>query len=91
MLLFSASGIGFFVKAVMVSSEAHQNSQGLLIAQNVIIVCAPATFFAFNYIVYGHLVLDCVGAQFSLLRPSRVSFIFVGSDILTFVIQVSRA
>ncbi|KAF9005325.1 hypothetical protein BDZ89DRAFT_598396 [Hymenopellis radicata] len=86
-----ASGIGFFVKAFMLSSEEHQNSQGLLIAQNIIIACAPAAFFAFNYILYGHLVVDCVGARFSFLRPSRVSFIFVGSDILTFIIQAGGA
>ncbi len=83
---FPASGIGFFVKAVMVSSESRQNSQGLVIAQNIIIVCSPAAFFAFNYILYGHLIVECVGAQFSWLRPAWVSRIFVSSDILTFII-----
>ncbi|KAF9024210.1 hypothetical protein BDZ89DRAFT_1162384 [Hymenopellis radicata] len=86
-----SSGIGFFVKAVMVSSASRQNSQGLIIAQNVIIVCAPATFFAFNYILYGHLVVECVGDQFSLLRPTWVSRIFVSSDVLTFIIQAGGA
>ncbi|KAF8913323.1 hypothetical protein CPB85DRAFT_1434175 [Mucidula mucida] len=56
-----SSGIGFFVKAVMVSSESRQNSQGLVIAQNIIIVCSPAAFFAFNYILYGHLIVECAG------------------------------
>ncbi|KIY71301.1 hypothetical protein CYLTODRAFT_369641 [Cylindrobasidium torrendii FP15055 ss-10] len=86
-----ASGIGFFVKEVMLNSEAHQNSKALLIAQNVIIVCAPAAFFAFNYILYGRLVSSAIGPQYSLIRPSRVATIFVASDILTFIIQGAGA
>ncbi|KAG7447623.1 uncharacterized protein BT62DRAFT_1074994 [Guyanagaster necrorhizus] len=65
--------------------------QALLATQNVLIACAPAAFLAFNYIVYGHLVVQCLGAQFCILTPTRVSTIFICSDIITFIIQAGGA
>ncbi|KAK0491468.1 RTA1 like protein-domain-containing protein [Armillaria novae-zelandiae] len=85
------SGVGFFIKIVLVSSVEHQNSKGLLATQNVLIACAPAAFLAFNYIVYGRLVVQCLGARFCILAPTRVSMIFICSDIVTFIVQAGGA
>lgn len=68
---------------------ANQSSTGLLIASQLCIVLAPASFLAFNYIVYGRLVRNRVGARFSLMRPTWVARIFVLSDVVTFLVQVS--
>ncbi|KAK0206971.1 RTA1 like protein-domain-containing protein [Desarmillaria ectypa] len=85
------SGMGFFVKVVLVSSVENENSKALLATQNVLIACAPAAFLAFNYIVYGRLVVQCLGARFCVLTPTRVSMIFICSDIITFIIQAGGA
>lgn len=56
----------------------------------LLIVTSPATFLAFNYIVYGSFMCNRVGRDFCLIQPARLARVFVLSDFLTFVIQVSR-
>ncbi|KDQ62161.1 hypothetical protein JAAARDRAFT_30065 [Jaapia argillacea MUCL 33604] len=79
-----ASGIGFFVRILLVSNP---NSIGIYIGMQILIVCSPAAFLAFNYIVYGRFILNCVGRQYSLIRPEIVAKLFVISDITTFLVQ----
>lgn len=78
------SGIGFFFRRQMPS---HPDSKGILIAQQVFVVCMPALFLAFNYIVYGRLLLYTLGRRHTLLRPTIIATVFVSSDILTFLVQ----
>ncbi|KDQ62160.1 hypothetical protein JAAARDRAFT_170345 [Jaapia argillacea MUCL 33604] len=80
----TALGIGFFIRILLVSNP---NSIGIYIAMQILIVCSPAAFLAFNYIVYGRFILNCVGRQYSLIRPEIVAKLFVISDITTFLIQ----
>ena len=66
----------------------HADSQGWLIAQNIFIACAPAAFLAFNYVIFGRLVVQCIGPSHCAIRPNRVAVIFVTSDVLTILVQV---
>ena len=68
----------------------HPYSKVSFILEELFIVVSPAAFLAYNYIVYGRVMRGSVGekAGFSLLRPSRVSTIFVASDVITFLMQV---
>ena len=79
--------LGFFLR---VPVRENQNSLGLFIVMQLFLVCSPAAFLAFNYIVYGRLIQENVGAKYSLIRPSIVARVFVISDVVTFLVQVSH-
>ncbi|KAI5122985.1 hypothetical protein M0805_006863 [Coniferiporia weirii] len=69
----------------------NQFSLGLFIASDLLIIISPATFLAFNYIVYGRLIQTFSTGQtrHSLIRPRIVARIFVLSDVMTFLVQGS--
>jgi hypothetical protein len=75
---------GFVLRIILAN---NQDSLGLFIIEQIFIICSPACFLAFNYIVYGRLITEWVNPQYSLLRPSIVAKVFITSDILTFLIQ----
>ncbi|KAJ3865787.1 RTA1 like protein-domain-containing protein [Lentinula novae-zelandiae] len=79
------SGIGFIMRYIL-AEPAHQTSKTIMIIEEILTLCSPAGFLAFNYIVYGRLVLVCVGARHSLIRPQWVSTFFILSDVSTFAI-----
>lgn len=83
-----AIGTGFIIRFVM--SRSTTTSLGLYIIEDVLIVCSPAAFLAFNYIVYGRLFLNSIEAKHSLIRPQITSKVFVFSDVATFFIQVGH-
>ena len=44
---------------------------------------------AAEYVILGRLVHWVNGDKYLLVRPSRVTKVFVASDVITFLIQVS--
>jgi len=82
-----ASGLGFFIRYIMAKNSS--TSTGLYVLEDTLIVCSPAAFLAFNYILYGRLVRSCIGSKHSLVRPEIVGRVFVISDISTFLIQAA--
>src|SRR5579862_1057177 len=59
-------------------------------------VLAPIFFLAINYVIFGRLLrstlaLDDIvnGRKLSFLNPRRISLIFLGSDIASFLIQAN--
>jgi len=68
---------------------ANPNSLGIFMAVQLFLICSPGAFLAFNYIVYGRLIRNRVGPQFSLVKPHRVARLFVISDVTSFLIQAS--
>jgi len=83
-LFHPGEAVGFTIRYI---SKNHPDSNILLAIQQLFIICAPAAFLAFNYIVYGRLI-SSVGPQHSIVKPQKVAKIFVISDIFTFLIQV---
>jgi len=77
-------GVGFFVRIVNVS---NQNSLGLYIIQQLMIVLSPAAFLAFNYILFGMFIARCVGPEHSLIPAEKFGRVFVVSDVVTFLVQ----
>ncbi|TFK99440.1 hypothetical protein BDV98DRAFT_584113 [Pterulicium gracile] len=61
----------------------------LYILTQLVIICSPAAFLAFNYILYGRLLADNVRPEYSMMRPAIVSKVFIISDVSTFFLQVS--
>ena len=74
--------------ALRYTSKDNQDSIGLFAIQGLFIMCSPAAFLAFNYIVYGRLI-SYIGAEHSIMNPQKVAKIFVLSDVFTFLVQVS--
>lgn len=77
-------------------------SIGLFVMQNLLIIVAPSSFLAFNYMLYGRFItaidpqLGSYESQsrkdrsrFSFIPPRTVSRAFIVSDICTFLIQVT--
>lgn len=65
------------------------------------IVLSPATFLAFNYIIYGRLIVAVDGSlskrgglraksHYSLIPPRLVGRMFIWSDVVTFLIQACQ-
>ena len=84
-----AYGFGFILRFEVAKNPY---TKILFILEEMFVVVSPAAFLAFNYIVYGRIMRESVGDTrgYSLLKPSLVSTIFVISDIVTFLMQVSR-
>ena len=68
-------------------AHSNQNSIGIFILQTVLLLIAPALFAASIYMVLGRLMIFVDGAHLSLIRPSRLTKIFVIGDVLSFLIQ----
>ncbi|TFK99442.1 RTA1 like protein-domain-containing protein [Pterulicium gracile] len=81
--------LGFILRIVLSVNEANLDSLILFILTQLIIICAPAAFLAFNYILYGRLLDGRVSPEFSIMRPSIVSRVFIISDVTTFLLQAS--
>ncbi|CAI7607576.1 unnamed protein product [Penicillium manginii] len=61
----------------------------LYIIQTLTILVAPALFAASIYMVLGRLIRLVKGEEYSPIKPSLLTKIFVGGDILSFVIQLA--
>ncbi|PAV23289.1 RTA1 like protein [Pyrrhoderma noxium] len=86
----AAFSSGFFLRQ---ASVVNADNLGIFVASQFFIIVSPATFLAFNYIIYGRMMRTFAGdrPQYSLIRPRFVSTIFVISDFFTFVLQGAAA
>ncbi|KAH7902960.1 RTA1 like protein-domain-containing protein [Hygrophoropsis aurantiaca] len=76
--------IGFFMRIPM---AMYPNSLPIFMIQQLYILLPPAAYLAFNYILYGRFIVQCVDRKYSWIRPEKVAKYFVASDITTFLIQ----
>jgi len=81
-----AEAAGFITRIFLIK---HPNTMGLLIVSQILIVCSPAAFLAFNYVLVGRLLKVRIGGHHSPIRSDRLSTIFVISDVSTFMIQAA--
>jgi len=81
-----AYGIGFLFRFGL---HSNPDSRGLFIGEYLLIVLAPCGFIAALYAILGRLagMLQC--PQFLWIRPSRITMVFVISDVITFLIQAT--
>ena len=52
------------------------------------IVCSPAAFLAFNYIIYRRVIVSSVGEKHSVICPTIVAKVFILTDVTTFLVQI---
>jgi len=83
-LFLSVTSTGFFFRIAL---DSFPNSVGLFTLEQLFIIVTPAAFLAFNYMLYGRFIVNCVDPKHSLIRPDRVARLFVFSDIITFIVQ----
>lgn len=55
--------------------------------QSLFLILPPSLYAATIYMIYGRLVLFVDAAHLSLIRPTRVTKIFVTGDVIGFLIQ----
>ncbi|PWN30520.1 RTA1-domain-containing protein [Jaminaea rosea] len=94
------SFLGYLLRIVM---RSNQSSQTIYIVLYLFVVLSPACYLAFNYIIYGRLLVALTGidrhddsvkkskvkSPYSPLPPRLYTAIFVISDVVTFLIQAA--
>ena len=80
----SVMTVGF---ALRIPMTIYPNSLPIYLCSSLFILLSPATFLAFDYILYGRFVVNCIPRRHSLIRPERTARYFVISDVATFLVQ----
>ncbi|OAG08436.1 RTA1 like protein [Paraphaeosphaeria sporulosa] len=62
-------------------------SLGLYIGQSLFIILPPSLYAATIYMIYGRLVVFVDAPDASIIRPTRITKIFVCGDVLAFFMQ----
>ncbi|KAF2012586.1 RTA1 like protein [Aaosphaeria arxii CBS 175.79] len=70
-------------------SANDPSSLGPYIGQSLCIILPPSLYAATIYMIYGRLVLFVDAADASVIRPTRVTKIFVIGDVFGFLLQSS--
>ncbi|KAK0102228.1 hypothetical protein ONS95_005851 [Cadophora gregata] len=68
-------------------STKSPNSLMPYIAQSMFIILPPSLYAATLYMIFGRIVLLVDNPKASIIRPTRVTKIFVGGDVLAFLMQ----
>ncbi|KAF2018817.1 RTA1-domain-containing protein [Aaosphaeria arxii CBS 175.79] len=68
-------------------SSQDQWDRNAYIIQTLLLLLGPALFAATIYMILGRIILLTDGEKFSLIRRTWLTKIFVGGDVLSFVIQ----
>lgn len=78
--------IGFGLRFAL---HAHPDSSGIYIVEYLFIVLSPCAFIAADYVLLGRLATFLACGEYIPLPLSRVTRVFVISDISTFLIQAA--
>ncbi|KAF2260282.1 RTA1-domain-containing protein [Lojkania enalia] len=84
--LFEVGGYG-----VRAYGHSHPDSKAGYIAQTLLILLAPILFAASVYMFLGRIIRATGFASYSIIRTTWLTKIFVGGDILCFLIQAVGA
>jgi hypothetical protein len=70
-------------------SAKSPDNVGLYAIQSLLIILPPSLYAATMYMIFGRLVVFVNNPSASLIRPTRVTKIFVTGDVLSFLLQSS--
>ncbi|KAB2109116.1 hypothetical protein AG0111_0g2785 [Alternaria gaisen] len=70
---------------------SHPSSKNAYIVQTMLILLAPILFAATIYMFMGRLVLASGHKKASIIRPTWLTKVFLGGDILCFLVQAAGA
>jgi len=77
-------GVGYIARFISAKSPSEL---GIYIIQSLFIILPPSLYAATIYMIYGRLVLYINAPDASIIRPARVTKIFVCGDVLAFFLQ----
>ncbi|KAI0092852.1 RTA1-domain-containing protein [Irpex rosettiformis] len=75
--------------AIRFGLSRHPDSSGLYIVEYLFVTLSPCGFIAAEYVLLGRLVRWLGGDRHMLIRPQRITLVFVISDVTTFLIQAA--
>ncbi|EJD44764.1 RTA1-domain-containing protein [Auricularia subglabra TFB-10046 SS5] len=88
-----AMTIGCFTFAIGLATRyglhAQPRNHGIYIAQYLFVVLSPCAFIAAEYVLLGRLAHWLRASDHLLVRPERITRVFVLSDLSTFLIQAT--
>lgn len=70
--------------------HSNPDSKGIYITEYLFVVLSPCGFIAGEYVLLGRLSRWLRGDKHLWITPKRITTVFVTSDVVTFLIQVSR-
>ncbi|EMD62746.1 hypothetical protein COCSADRAFT_67636, partial [Bipolaris sorokiniana ND90Pr] len=76
--------VGYVFRYISAKSPADL---GPYIGQSLFIILPPSLYAATIYMIYGRLVVFVRAPEASIIRPTRVTKIFVCGDVLAFLLQ----
>ncbi|CZR51387.1 related to Rtm1p [Phialocephala subalpina] len=82
--------IGYGARAAS-NSNSNRESLPLYIMQALLILLAPILFAASVYMILGRLIRATGAESYAIIRVTRITKIFVGGDILCFLVQAMGA
>ena len=88
MLTSPVEVLGYLARA---HGHSHPRSLNPYIAQTLLILLAPILFAASVYMFLGRIVLSTGHTRASLVRSTWLTKIFVGGDVLCFLVQAAGA
>ncbi|OAL51126.1 hypothetical protein IQ07DRAFT_412686 [Pyrenochaeta sp. DS3sAY3a] len=84
--LFEA--VGYAARA---AAHNHIHTTMPSVIQSLLILIAPILFAASIYMILGRIIISTESASLTIIRPSRLTKIFVAGDIFCFLIQSGGA
>ena len=86
--MFLVELIGYIARAIA-SRQSPNWTLGPFIVNSILVLVAPALFAASIYMLLGRIILLTGGEQYSTVRRRWLTKIFVGGDVLSFLMQSS--
>lgn len=83
---FLVEAVGYVGRA-MSASETPDWTLKPYIIQSILILLGPALYAASVYMILGRLILLLEAGEYSLIRPNRLTKVFVLGDVLSFFAQ----
>ena len=78
--------IGYIGRAIS-SQQTPDWTLGPYIVTAILVLVAPALFAASIYMLLGRVILLAGGERFSMIKQRWLTKIFVGGDVLSFLMQ----
>ncbi|KAH7086065.1 RTA1 like protein-domain-containing protein [Paraphoma chrysanthemicola] len=76
--------LGYIGRAL---GKSNPTSTGPYVMQALLILLGPIFFAASIYMFLGRIIVATNSASYSLIRPTRLTKLFVGGDVLCFLVQ----
>jgi len=69
--------------------HTNPDGKGIYIVEYLFVVLSPCAFIAADYVLLGRLSRHLGCDKFLAIRPTRITAIFIASDVTTFLIQAA--